>query len=260
MSFTRTIVILIGLFFLICTASADHSTLRNDEFGTNPINSSGQPSGSFNIQLRELLEHEIPQRLGRSESPWVYSGGIHGTTAGFTPAAFATEAFLPERVNQVATAITYVAAAADTCWTIISSDNNGITNWNRTGTSAYYHRCGAASQPALPANSAWLMQVSISGSAITSVVDLRQFPEPALLGWVNVRDPRYGAVGDGTMSTAIGTDDTAAFTAATAATRVGGTLYIPAAQPGKCYRLIADWVVAKAINIVGTGYRYTTSG
>ena len=52
---------------LVIFAFADHSALRTDEFNQNPINTSGQPGAGVGTQLREFLEHEIPQRRGRIE-------------------------------------------------------------------------------------------------------------------------------------------------------------------------------------------------
>jgi hypothetical protein len=213
---------------LVSQAFADHAALRHDEFNTNPINSAGQPGASFATQMREYLEHEIPQHLGRLAGRMVWSGGIHGTAGGLVSGAFATEAFVPERVNQTSTAITYVAAATDTCWTIVSSDNDGIVGWTRVGTTAYYYQCegdGTPNEPALPANSAWLLRANIVASAINSVVDLRGTNVTRGLVF-NATDNIPGFVGDGT-------DETAAYTTATAllngATRIGAAarLFFP---------------------------------
>jgi hypothetical protein len=160
---------------------ADHSTLRNDEFNTNPTDSAGNFDSSFGTKLRENIEHEAAQTRGRSHTPFIFSGGTHATAGGFTSAAFATEAFVPERVNQSSNAIAYDsdggAIADDVCWTIISSDNDGIAGWSRVGTTAYYVQCEGdttPNQPSLPANSAWLMQITITTSAIATVGDLRE--------------------------------------------------------------------------------------
>lgn len=163
---------------------ANHSTLRIDPFNPNPINTSGQPSGSINTRLRESLDHEAAQLHGERSGPFIVSGGLHGTAAGLTSAAFATIAQVPEHVNQTATAITYAAIANDVCWTIISSDNNGITGWTRVGTTAYYYQCEGdttPTQPTLPANSTWLSVSTITGSAIFAVTDLRRL-HPSMMG------------------------------------------------------------------------------
>jgi hypothetical protein len=165
--------LLIGITVLLpLWAIANHSTLRVDPFNTTPVNPSGQTTAAFPTQLREQLEHELPQTLGKFNRPWVYSGGIHATAGGLTSASFATEAFVPERVNQTATAITYPAAANDVCWAVISSDNNGITGWTRVGTTSYYVKCQGSTTPTiptLPANSAWMLMTTVTASAIAGV-------------------------------------------------------------------------------------------
>ena len=171
------IPLVVVLLLLPITLWANHSTLRVDPFNTNPVNINGQPSASFGTQLRENLDHEGAQRDGAHSSPFIATGGIHGTSSSLISPAFATEAFVPERVNQVSTAITYAALANDVCWTIISSDNNGITGWTRVGSTSYYYKCEGDTtpdQPSLPPNSANLMLVQISGSAIATVTDLRR--------------------------------------------------------------------------------------
>ena len=250
------LVILLACFAIV---HADHSTLRNDEFNSTPINSAGQPSTSFSTRLRESLEHELSQVGGRHFSPFVYSGGTHGAAAGLTSSAFATEAFVPERVNQIATAITYAALANDVCWTIISSDNDGITGWTRVGTTAYYYQCEGdvtPNQPTLPANSAWLMRVNIVTSAINAVLPLLPRGNPVrtenLLRVYNIVD--YGATAD-SMS-----DNLQAINSATAAACSGPSspraIYIPPGTTGY-YALSAAWVIddCDGIHLFGMGER-----
>ena len=177
-------MLLVSLWMLwVLPAWANHSTLRVNPFNTIPINPSGQPSAGFGTDLRESLEHELPQHLAAYSTPFVSRTQAcqHGTAAGLTSAAFACEAFVPEHVQQTATAITYAAVPNDVCWTILSSDNNGITGWTRVGsgnTGAYYYQCEGdttPNQPDLPANSTWLMQVTITASSIAAVTSLRSF-------------------------------------------------------------------------------------
>ena len=200
-------VVFLFLVFLLwhTPAFTNHATLRVDPFNTNPVTSSGQPSGSFGTQLREALDHEIAQSNGRHFTSYVHSGGLHGTATGLTTTTFATEAFLPERVNQTATAITYAAIANDVCWTIISSDNNGITGWTRVGTTAYYYQCEGdttPTEPTLPANSTWLMRTIIANSAISRVKDMRIPRSYATRDVYDITDPLYGAIGDGITNNA----------------------------------------------------------
>ena len=107
---------------------------------------------------------------------FIRSGGLHGTSGSLISPPFATRAWVDGRdINEPSTTIAYACAANDIGWTIISSDNDGITGWTRVGTTAYYYLCQGdttPNQPVLPANSAWLMQVTVSGSAITAVASL----------------------------------------------------------------------------------------
>ena len=155
------------LMLLVATSVfANHGALRINPFNPNPVNTSGQPSGSFATRLREYLDHEIAQNDGEHHPAYVVSGGTHGAAGGLTSAAFATVAHVPERINQTATAITYNTAIDNTCWVIISADTNGITDWTQVGSTAYYYFCEGdttPTEPTLPANSAFLLQVDIRG-------------------------------------------------------------------------------------------------
>jgi hypothetical protein len=189
----RWLVMFVLLTICVVPVFANHSTLRIDPFNTNPINTSGQPGANFSTQLREMLDHELAQTSGRSFQPYVFSGGTHGTAGGLTSSAFATEAFVPERVNQTSTAITYTGANNTTCWTIVSADNDGIASWTRVGTTGYYYQCETngdttATEPTLPPNSAWLMRVTIDATpAISAVTDRRTLspnPNSGLSSWI----------------------------------------------------------------------------
>ena len=203
---------LCAVFFLLTVYAphgwANHGALRVNPFNTNPVDSSGHMTSSSSGQFREYLDHEIAQHAGRYSSSYVHSGGLHGTSSTLTSAIFATEAFTPERVNQTGSAIAYAAIANDVCWTIISSDNNGITGWTRVGsgsTGAYYYQCEGdttPNKPALPPNSAWLSQSLIASNAIATVIDMRESNSRGN-GTFNVKDPLWGCIGDGI------TDDTA---------------------------------------------------
>lgn len=110
-------------------------------------------------------------------SNFVKSGGLYGTSVNLTSPTFATRAWLNGvEIHQGATAIAYPAQANDVCWTIISSDNDGILNWTRVGTTAYYYRCEGdttPNQPILPEHSSWLSQITVTTSAIAAVKDMR---------------------------------------------------------------------------------------
>lgn len=176
MKWLKSLAPLLCLLCVWTIASADHSTLRSDTQSTLP----DAATGTFRTNSQTFWDHELPLHLTAYSSPFVSrtQACLHATAGGFTSAAFACEAYVPERINQTSTAITYAAIANDVCWTIISADNNGITGWTRVGTTAYYYQCEGdttPNQPALPANSTWLMQVTITTSAIATVTDLRKF-------------------------------------------------------------------------------------
>lgn len=207
------------LMFLLCTAIvwARDSTLRNDSINTLPDSNTRE----FRTDSRKFLDHEVALLKGEMLPPFIRSGGLHPTSTSLTTSAFATVAHVPERVSQSATSITYAAIANDVCWTIISSDNNGITGWTRVGsgnTGAYYYQCEGdttPNQPTLPANSAWLMgPITITGSVIVTVIDKRMSASEALNGIPDIADPLYGTVvGDGIV------DDSAGIRAALASGR-----------------------------------------
>mgnify|MGYP001566972242 FL=1 len=235
----------IFLLWLACIgpAHADHGALRQDTF--NPLPDSTLPT--FPTNSRTMWDHEQSQREGRTHAPFIYSGGLHGISSTLTSATFATEAFVPERVLQTSTAITYAAIANDVCWTIISSDNDGITGWTRVGsgsTGAYYYQCEGdttPNQPTLPPNSAWLMgPITITASAIAAVQDKRDGSAyAARTGIINPTDNIYGATGDGT------TDD---YTAIITAIR-----RIPIGRQGVVAFPPSTWTGRPANYFLGTG-------
>ena len=171
--FRGIIVCMLLMVAFTLVAMANDATLRVDPFNTLPDSN----TGTFRTNSRVYWEHEKAQHDGRYFSAFVDSGGLHGESSSLVSFPFATIAYVPERINQVATAITYAAIANDICWTIISSDNNGITGWTRVGTTSYYYQCEGdttPNQPDLPANSAWLMRITVTTSTIATVTDLRK--------------------------------------------------------------------------------------
>lgn len=230
----RNVVSLFFMFFVLVSTS--HAQLRNDPFNVLPDSN----SSSFRTQSRAFWNYESAKREARHFSPFVYSGGLHGTSTSLTSAVFATEAFVPERVDQIATSIVYTTSTINICWTIISSRNAVIDSWNRVGATAYYFFCqgeGAtiSIQPALPANSAWLMQVTITNSRIASVTDRRIFGAPE--GVMHIRDiRRYGAIPDD------GIDDSLAIQSALAARP--GTMH--SVLHGEVFFPVGDFIVNAA--------------
>lgn len=152
------------------SASAE---LRNDSFNTLPDSN----VANFRTQGRTYWRHEDAQRAGTYLPHYVASGGYHGTASSLTSSVMLVEAYTPERISQTSASITYTTSTINICWTIVSSQDTTIASWTRVGSTAYYFQCqgeGAttAIQPTLPDNSAWLLQVTITAGAITSVSDI----------------------------------------------------------------------------------------
>jgi hypothetical protein len=83
-------------------------------------------------------------------------------------------------------------------------------------------------------------QVDVNGTATNLDTAIGSFAGM----FFNIKDPAYGAVGDGT------TDDTTSLIAAEAAAAAnGGIIYFP---PGT-YRLTADTVISRNVNLMGAG-------
>lgn len=147
-----------------------------------------QPNAASYSAQRTWDQQEIPAIFSRYVTAgWVYSGGVHASSGSMISAAFATEAFTTSGNRVTAdgaggsASINYTnagCAGTDTAWVIISAISGNVTaNFTRAGTSNYFVDCTSASQPTLPADSAWLMQVTITGSALTTVTPMR-FRDP----------------------------------------------------------------------------------
>ncbi len=230
-----------------------------------PVNVLPSAGASFLVNAQTFWRDELAamhRRLGLQGC--IYAGGLHGTSASKTSSAFATEAFtsLGDRITAdgaggtVAIPYgTYGAADNDTCWVIISDqDTSPLGNFVRVGSSNYFVNVVDATQPALPSDSCYLMKVTISGAAITGVQDLRvpvSFPQ---LGMYSVKDPLYGAVGDGV------TNDKTAIQNCFDAACYGGnkTVYFPAGS----YHLGTATGGTNILNLsaLGDGIAIKTSG
>lgn len=238
---------------------------------TRTLNTLPANNASLISDLQTFLRDEAATRDSRAMGDFVYSGGI--CTSSCTGAASHTIGALVGQVGGYAlneSAITrtygvtsgrvYVFAHQDdttpTSFDVLSETGSSCTFSARSGRFVFIN-CAAGSSfpvlldggtstrsPVLP-----LQYVDTNASqVVTAIQDLRP-SNPNRTRWINVRDPAFGARGDGT------TDDAAAFVAATAAVPVGGTLYIPAANHGVYYRLNAAWTVTRAIRILCGGYR-----
>lgn len=238
--------------------------------------------------------HELESRLADHFTSFVVSGGIHGTSTNMVSPAFSTKAYINGvYLDHPSTSIDYASLGmgpSDTAWVILSTDPSltaiSGTNFSRVPGTDYFVDHISTTQPALPANSVWLMKVATSGGAITAVTDLRPLsrvsipsstkaslptPSPETAGqlfrvtddvrglWMDqgtqwfslsgeiVNVREFGAKGDGI------TDDTAAIqNAINTAASFHGIVYLP---PGT-YLIKSPLVITGStapIYIVGSG-------
>ena len=169
---------LLLLLLLLFTSNA--FATANEPSSTLPVDASNQVTASFYSQLRTFLNEEDSLRcMEQGLGPLVYSGGIHATSVTMVSPAFATIAYTTscKRVVQASAAINYTTAgcaAADTAWVIASAMTaNTADNFTRVSGTDYFVDCTSTSQPLLPTDSVWLMQITTAGSAITAIADKR---------------------------------------------------------------------------------------
>lgn len=166
------------------------------------------PSSANPATSRTFMLQEIPAILGRYFSrQYSMSGGLHGTAVGCTSSAISSEIFTAAGNRVLATtagtsaAINYSTVGCDcanpggdTAWVIASSiTGNATANFTRVTGTNYFVDCAASARPALPANSAWLMETTILNGAITAVGDMRMVGHDL----IRVDYPPYNAACDG---------------------------------------------------------------
>lgn len=180
--------------------------------------------------------HSLPDQTRQRQSwfgdllsGYSVSGGLptvpgSGTVLG----AFATQAYVLDSTNDL---LRYVAQESDTVtlsggngtyWLGIHSDRStSVTSWTRES-NTHYVWIVASSLPTIPTNVQLLCSVTVSAGNITAVTDRRVPASYARHGVYNVKDPLYGALGDGA------TDDYTAIQAVlNAIPSTGGIVYIP---------------------------------
>lgn len=222
----------------------------SETLNTMPVQDS-----SFLSTMRTHLRQETPALLARysSGTPWVRAGGTHATAGTCTSAAFSLEAFTSSGNHITAdgaggtVAINYGATnigancsnpGSDVCWVVGSSAGQDFGSSNtrtvvtlptlagsafaRVGSSNLFVDCTSATEPTLPADSVWLMKVTMTNGAITQVDALHNphpLPQGAVVtGLVNAAD--YGL-------SASATNNAVALTRALAALpATGGTILV----------------------------------
>jgi len=154
------------------------SVMAQDTFNTLP----SATTASFNTDNRAFLRNEDANRYAASFGPHTITGCLGATSGSMVMPAFACEAFVDTGfyTNQPSASIDFAAqgaAAADTCWVILTHTTTTTLsgNWTRVSGTRYATDCVTATQPARVVDSLWLMDVTIAASAITTVTDLRPF-------------------------------------------------------------------------------------
>lgn len=231
-------------------------------------------SSTFNSRLQDYLLKEPGDRLKETgPKSFVASGGLHATSGSMVSASFATTAYGSNGhyINQASNAIDYSAvgcAGTDTAWVVALEASSGSVggNFTRVGSTRYAVDCTSATQPTLPSGGAWLMRVTIAGSALSAVLDLRLPASYVKQGRYDITDPLYGAVA--------GADSTTAIQAAVTGAN-GRTVYFPAGtyivtagitdqdtvDLSEGTKLVGDGMYLSLIdNRVASGYAFTLGG
>lgn len=130
-------------------------------------------NASFLSDLRNFLYDEDAARYADIHGTgMVASGGTHGTGAGLVGSPASLTAYPGGYYITETGSITY--SDNTTCWVIATRDTSGNPgSFTRVPGTHYAIDCVSATQPALPANSVFLMNVTTLGGAIVAVSDLR---------------------------------------------------------------------------------------
>ena len=239
---------------------------------TRTLNTLPANNASLISNLQTFLRDEAATRDSRAMGDFVYSGGI--CTSSCTGSASHTIAALVGQVggyplNEPAISRTYALGSGrvyvfahqddttPTSFDIRAGTGSSCTFGARSGRFVFINCAASSSFPVLLDGGTStlsrvlpLQYVDTDGNqAITTVTDIRQ-TNLFRTGITNVRDPAFGATGDGI------TDDAPAIQNAINATPIGGTLYIPQANLNRYYRLLSTLTVQKAIRILCGGYQF----
>lgn len=172
---------------------------------------------------------------GDAGTSYVHTGcthGVSGTTSASIAAcrAYALDTEAPQQLEYIEDlsprTVTYTAGAG-TYWLIAhASTTDPVSGWTRVSVTHYLWQKNTV-QPALPSRATWLLQVTVVGTAITSVNDLRTrapFTTAALSDNALWSASQHGVACDGT------TIDTPAIQRLIVAVHAagGGTIQLPA--------------------------------
>lgn len=139
---------------------------------------------NYNADLEAFLAEEDALRFLDLFTPFVVSGGTHGTAGGLVGTPAALLAYPGGFYSTETGSITYNDEKTN-IWVICHKDTvSAITDWTRVAGTHYLFEDVSATEPTIPADSLLLMRVVTSGGAITTVEDKR------------VRSPLYLRTGE----------------------------------------------------------------
>ena len=223
-------------------------------------------SSSFLSDTQTWMLQEEAERYADMFTPFVVSGGIHGTGAGLTATPSAIVAYPGGYYSTETAGITYQDNSTSWVVATYAIDSPLTGSFARVAGTKYAVDAVSVAQPTAPSNSVYLMKVVTSGGAITAVTDLRTLtpiPSGSLSASTvtatgtttarsfadrfaevfNVKD--FGAVGNG-----VANDTTAVNAAITAAAAVGGgTVFFPAGT----YYTPTGFIMSNYVRYTGAG-------
>jgi len=161
----------------------------------DPVNTIPSANASFMSDLQNFLREEDGDRFSEIFGSFVVSGGTHVTGAGLTHSPTTTIAYPGGmRVSETGS---IVYPDDDTGWVIVHrADTGNVGTFTRVSGTHYLIDFASSSEPALPADSAFLMSVTTSGGAVTVVTDLRVlFVQDGVASYTFARLPTAGTAG-----------------------------------------------------------------
>lgn len=125
------------------------------------------------------------------------------TIASFPCKAYVKDTSTNELIYVSETAAITVPDSATICIGITKDTATAVSGWTRTIATHYMYQAAACTSIAAASGVLEILQITVAGSVITDIADLRP-TSPIDNAYVNVLDPAFGVVADGT------TDDLAA--------------------------------------------------
>lgn len=185
-----------------------------------------------------------------AQGGFIVSGGLFAVpAASITLAAVATKGYVVNAgelryVSQDARAIT-LATAAGVYWIILHKDtSNTVAGWTRIVGSNYLYQVNAT-VPTVPGGATLLASATVAANIINAVADYRTPASMVRMGYHDITDPLYGAIGDGV------TDAASALEGALASVPGGVRVYVP---PGTFVLSRNVFVTRGDVTLQGSGF------